>query len=290
MRLSLSHLLCRCFKLAVSAAVFLCDWCARNWHLATGGQWPGTGVFLTYHTIAVDARAAFARQIDLLSQMARPLPGVRDLPLEPGLHHVIVTFDDAFQSFFLNALPVLAAANVPALLFVPTGYLGRTSTWFDYGGENAVGEEVVSAEELKRSVTAYPLEIGSHTVSHANLRELTDEEALAELRESRQALESLCQRKINAMSFPYGSGGARETKLAALAGYDFCFGVLPETLVGSIHAGLVGRVSVQPTDWDLEFKLKVLGAYRWVSRASAWKKRARWPGRQVQMKEIKLHG
>ena len=35
----------------------------------------------------------------------------------------------------------------------------------------------------------------------------------------------------------------------------------------------MGRVSVQPTDWDIEFRLKLLGAYRWVRWGSAAKRR-----------------
>jgi len=280
-------MLSRLIKLGISAVVFLRDWCARR--LSGGGQ-PGTCVFLTYHTVSEGGRAHFARQLAMLGRLARILPGVRVRELEKGVHHAVITFDDAFESFFQNALPALAAAKVPVLLFVPTGYLGRKSAWFDYGSENAVGEQVVSAEELQRRVREEAIEIGSHTVNHLNLAEISDEQARAELRDSRQTLESLCQRKVNSISFPYGSGGAREARLAAEAGYDFCFGVLPETLSGTIHSGLVGRVSVQPTDWDIEFKLKVLGAYRWLPRASAWKKKAMRPASSVEMKEVKLHG
>jgi peptidoglycan/xylan/chitin deacetylase (PgdA/CDA1 family) len=283
-------MLFRLLKLSVSMVLFLGDAIARRWSKLAQRPLPGTCVFLTFHTITEGARADFARQIAMLGRLARVLPGVRKPELEKGVHHVVVTFDDAFQSFFRNALPVLAEAKVPVLLFVPTGYMGRKSAWFDYGGENPVGEEVVSAEELEGWVRDYAIEIGSHTVSHPNLAQISEEEVRAELRDSRKKLESLCRRKVNSVSFPYGSGGGREAGLAAEAGYDFCFGVLPETLAGSIHPGLIGRVSVQPADWDIEFKLKVLGAYRWLSRASAWKKKAKRAASSIQMKEIKLHG
>jgi peptidoglycan/xylan/chitin deacetylase (PgdA/CDA1 family) len=177
------------------------------------------------------------------------------------------------------------------ILFVPTGYLGRKSTWFDYGSINPVGEDVVSADELKYLVRQYKIEIGSHTVNHPNLVELSQDEARSEFRDSREALESMLDRKVNSISFPYGSYGEREMKLAKETGYDFCFTVLPQTEVGSIKPGLVGRVSVHPSDWDVEFKLKVLGAYRWMTWASAWKRKLKGESSPAAlMKETKAHG
>jgi len=35
----------------------------------------------------------------------------------------------------------------------------------------------------------------------------------------------------------------------------------------------VGRVRVDPTDSPIEFRLKLLGAYRWLPLAFSWKRR-----------------
>jgi hypothetical protein len=35
---------------------------------------------------------------------------------------------------------------------------------------------------------------------------------------------------------------------------------------------VTGRIDVQPTDWQIEFRLKVLGAYRWLPHAFAVKR------------------
>jgi peptidoglycan/xylan/chitin deacetylase (PgdA/CDA1 family) len=284
-------MLSRLLKLTLSAVVFLCDRLSRQWCKLMGRPVPGTCVFITYHTITADTRESFARQMGMLKRIARVIPSPANQRLEPGCHYAAVTFDDAFRSFAQNALPVLAGLELPVILFVPTGYLGRKSTWFDYGSVNPVGEDVVSADELKQLVRQYQIEIGSHTVNHPNLAEISQDEARAELRRSREELESMLGRKINSISFPYGSYGEREMKLAEETGYDFCFTVVPQTLAGSIQPGLIGRVSIQPTDWDIEFKLKVLGAYRWLTRAGAWKQKLK--GRSspaALMKETRAHG
>jgi hypothetical protein len=36
---------------------------------------------------------------------------------------------------------------------------------------------------------------------------------------------------------------------------------------------VTGRVGVSPTDWPMEFRLKLAGAYRWLPYAFAWKRR-----------------
>jgi peptidoglycan/xylan/chitin deacetylase (PgdA/CDA1 family) len=264
-------MLYRLLRLALSAAVFLCDRLSRQWRKLVGRPVPGTCVFITYHTIDAVTRESFARQLAMLKRVARVVPSLTKQRLDPGTHSVGITFDDAFRSFAQYALPALAGLELPVILLVPTGYLGRKSAWFDYGGENRVGEDVVSADELKQLVQQFQIDIGSHTVNHPNLVEIGQDKARAELRDSRETLEAMLDRKINTISFPYSSFGERELRLARETGYDFCLGGFPQTLVGSIQPGLVGRVSVQPTDWDIEFKLKVLGAYRWLEWASAWK-------------------
>jgi peptidoglycan/xylan/chitin deacetylase (PgdA/CDA1 family) len=284
-------MLSRFLKLMLSAVMFLCDGLSRRWNSILGRPLRGTCLFITYHTITEGTRNDFARQLDMLKRIAQVIPSPANQTLEPGRHYVGITFDDAFRSFAQNALPVLAGCELPVILFVPTGFLGRKTDWFDYGSVNPVGEEVVSADELKQLARQYKIEFGSHTVHHPNLVELSLDEARAELRDSRETLESLLERKIHSISFPYGSYRAREIKLAQETGYEFCFSISPQRLVGGIQPGLIGRVSVHPSDWDLEFKLKVLGAYRWQAWASACKQKIK--GRSsaaALMKESKAHG
>jgi peptidoglycan/xylan/chitin deacetylase (PgdA/CDA1 family) len=284
-------MLSRLLKLFLSAGVFLCDRLSRQWNHLLGRPVPAHCVFITYHSVTEATHESFARQMAMLKRLARLIPSPADQRLEPGCDYVGVTFDDAFRSFAQYALPVLARLELPVILFVPTGYLGRQSGWFDSGGANRVGEEVLSADELKQLARQYEIEIGSHTVHHPNLVEISQDEVRAELRDSREALEKLLGRKINSISFPYGNCGEREMKLARETGYDFCFTALPQTLAGSIQPGLIGRVDVQPADWGIEFKLKVLGAYRWVTAASAWKHRLKGRSSTAAfMKETKAHG
>ena len=265
----IDHLL----KLAISLGIALGDALA-GW-LPGSRQSAGTCVVINYHAISNDAKSRFGKQLDLLLRLAKPIPAGKELRLENGRRHVAITVDDVFQSFVVNGLPELCRRNLPVTLFPPTGYLGRNSSWNDYGGENKVGETVASADDLKAIAKFRNVDIGSHGVMHADLALLPEAGARQELQNSKKSLEGIVGREITAFSFPYGSYGARELRLAREAGYLFFFDSTPQQMVSTLGPGLIGRVDVQPTDWDLEFRLKICGAYRWVRWASAWKKKVR---------------
>jgi peptidoglycan/xylan/chitin deacetylase (PgdA/CDA1 family) len=284
-------MLFRPIKLFLSLSVFLHDRVFDRLRKLFGCSVPGGCVFLNYHSINARTRKRFAAQMELLTNWARPLPALRSQELEDGLHYVAVTFDDAFRCFAADALPILTHFRIPVILFVPSGYLGRKSAWFDYGGENPVGEEVVSAEELLEIARRGGVEIGSHTVTHRNLVQLDEGAARAELRDSKALLESILGRNIFSVSFPYGSFGDRELKLAREEGYSFCFSVAPHSVASEIREGLIGRVSVQPSDWNLEFRLKLMGAYRWLPWASGWKHKIRkFATDWLPTRRVRTHG
>jgi hypothetical protein len=48
------------------------------------------------------------------------------------------------------------------------------------------------------------------------------------------------------------------------AGYQRVFSIEPTMTVSNSPEYVTGRVIADPTDWDCEFRLKVLGAYRWL--------------------------
>jgi peptidoglycan/xylan/chitin deacetylase (PgdA/CDA1 family) len=218
---------------------------------------PTSLVVLTYHAVTAADRRAFERQMRVLRRAAVPV--FADAPAAcSGVRTVAVTFDDAFQCVFDEALPILARYEIPATIFVPTGCLGREAGWMATmsGATKVVGREQLRAADSRR------VRVGSHTVTHPRLGEIERERVQAELAESRRSLEQLCGAPVTMLALPYGSSSPEVMAMAAATGYERVFANIPVAPAGG--SPLVGRLDVSPSDWPVEFRLKIRGAYEWL--------------------------
>ena len=176
------------------------------------------------HPLAV-TRRAFERQLSsLLRRGFRPFPAA-ELPSGPrrGLH---VTFDDAFTSV-LDAVPVLQRLGIPATVFAASGFAdeGRPLDVPELATEAAAYPEHLATmnwSELAELARA-GVEVGSHTISHAHLTRLSDEELDRELRQSRSRIEDELGRPCRLIAYPYGEHDPRVQAAVRRSGYEAAF-------------------------------------------------------------------
>ena len=71
------------------------------------------------------------------------------------------------------------------------------------------------------------IEFGSHSWAHHDLRTLSEEECVRDLRDSRVALEDLLKRPVPLLAYPYGLHSPHVRRAARLAGYEYALS-LPE--------------------------------------------------------------
>lgn len=265
-------LLMRVVKLLVSLAVAGADILCSAFRRLAGRPHEPACVVLYYHAIAAKSRHQFASQMEQLIRITEPVDIEGRFQPVAKRRCSAVTFDDAFLSVVDNALPELRARGIPCTIFVPTGALGLHPGWIEPSHPDA--GEVVTSPDLLRAIASDPLVgIGSHSVSHPNFRRLDDAQAREELSRSRTALEELLGRPVRSFSFPHGAYTPRSLEIARECGYQRVFTIEPERLNGAPEDFAVGRVRVEPTDWPIEFRLKAIGAYRWMVHASALKRR-----------------
>jgi peptidoglycan/xylan/chitin deacetylase (PgdA/CDA1 family) len=100
---------------------------------------------------------------------------------------------------------------------------------------------------------------------------LSEQDALRELRESREKLQAITGHEVGSFCFPYGAYSEELIPLCREAGYQRVFTCMPALADPSQF--VLGRVRVDPTDLPLEFHLKLMGAYRWLPMAIGWKRR-----------------
>jgi len=255
----------RCLKLTVSLGYYCVQKLWRRCQLFMGKELPGTCVVLYYHSVAADDREEFARQMAALLRFAKPIRADRRDQFESAVHYASVSFHDAFESVCDNALPEMAKLGIHATLFVPTGYLGQHPGWNMEEGHPDSQEVVIGVDRL-RSLNKDLVSIGSHTVSHPDMTSLSQEAAMAELRKSRLDLEAILGRPVELFAFPYGRHNKSLVRCCREAGYQRIFTIQPKLAFSEIGEFVTGSCAVSPTDWHLEFKMKLFGAYQWLDK------------------------
>ncbi len=136
-------------------------------------------------------------------------------PIEVGAQagvqggYVCITFDDGFKGVHDVALPALSAHGMVATAYVITDYIGGTFA----------NQQCMSAAELLALQEA-GWEVGSHSLSHVRLDQLTIENAEAQFRDSKAALEALGL-EVSTFAYPYGKANDAYTDEIVALGAEY---------------------------------------------------------------------
>jgi peptidoglycan/xylan/chitin deacetylase (PgdA/CDA1 family) len=129
---------------------------------------------------------------------------------------VIITFDDGYVNVLRHSLEPLAGAGLTAIQFLPANLLGRTNEWDVSQGE--APEPIMDVGQV-RDWLAAGHEIGSHTLTHPFLTQVSINRAREEISASRQKLQDLFGRPIEHFCYPYGDWNETVRDLVQEAGY-----------------------------------------------------------------------
>ena len=232
----------------------------KLFHRMVGKKMEPRLTILYYHSI--NDLYAFKEQMKLLKRVANIVTADFEGELPGGRDAVAITFDDAFETVYSNALPILRDYKISATIFIPTGNIGQKPLW---DMEKEAVEKVAGKETLLsfRSVVDY----GSHTVSHPFLTQISDCKLTRELSESRSVLEKMLDCRIDTLAFPYGDHNEHIINESEKFGYRYVYSIAPERIDTGNYKLLRGRTAVSVKDSSLEFQLKTKGAYAWLPYA-----------------------
>ena len=124
--------------------------------------------------------------------------------------YILLTIDDGFESFYVNAWPVIKKNKIPFVLFVSTREVGSYGymTW----------EQI---NELQKSNLAT---IGNHSHSHDYLIDWTDEDIKNDLKTSIKIFEDKMGYAPKIFSYPFGEYSTNLKKIVSDLGFEFAFG------------------------------------------------------------------
>jgi peptidoglycan/xylan/chitin deacetylase (PgdA/CDA1 family) len=169
---------------------------------------------LTYHSIDKSgsvistAPDEFRRQMEFLSAAGYQTVTLSELisafsekrGISPDT--VVLTFDDGFQNFYTTAFPILEESGFVATVFLVTDRCGKFNDWSGNPPE-LPRSEMLSWEHVEE-LSRHGIEFGGHTRTHPDLTKLSEEDAIAEVAESKKALEDMLGREATTFAYPYG--------------------------------------------------------------------------------------
>jgi peptidoglycan/xylan/chitin deacetylase (PgdA/CDA1 family) len=167
-----------------------------------------------------------------LSDLAEYLISGTRLPSKP----IVLTFDDGYLDNYQNALPILKKYNMVGTFFIITGFVdeGRTG----YMNWDQIEDLAIEGNE-----------IGSHTMSHLDLRNRTRAMLNTEIVSSKLTIESRIGVTVKSFCYPAGKYDARTLDVVRAADYT----VAVSTDVQGV---------IQSADWIYELRrVRVRGTY-----------------------------
>ena len=150
--------------------------------------------------------AAFEEQLDILDRRGLTVADPAALP--GGLEvddRVVLTFDDGHASHHRHALPRLLDRGLRAAFFVTSDFIGNRPGFCGWSEVRELGEQ--------------GMVVGSHGRTHRFLDDLTEEEARAELKESKATIEAHVGRAVEQISFPGGRFRPSDVEAGVALGY-----------------------------------------------------------------------
>jgi peptidoglycan/xylan/chitin deacetylase (PgdA/CDA1 family) len=229
----------------------------------------GKSLFLCYHGISSGQQSQFKWQMSHLASL-------KGNTLEQdNSHNVYVTFDDAFENLLNNAIPILEKLQISAIIFVVPKNLGTTPQWNIATDHPDCHERTMTAEQILSFSNHPTIHIGSHTLTHPNLAELTPQDINAELLESKIYLEKLLGYSIDKVALPHGSYNRTVLAIAQEVGYKEIYTLDPILHSHASEEKKIGRFLMSPNVWRIEFILTCAGAYTWLYSFRLFLKRLR---------------
>jgi len=198
---------------------------------------------LMYHGLHANAQAhgvfdpvysveprCFEQQLDWLLRQGYRTLRLREIDTPAATDKaVVITFDDGDVSNREIALPLLLERGMTAEFFVTSDFVGLPGR--------------LSTDDV-RALASAGMGVQSHGATHRYLSELTLPELEAELRRSRQLLESITGCSVDALALPGGRGGERERLTALRLGYQRVLNSAPGANASGVRDVYLQRLAI----------------------------------------------
>ena len=128
-----------------------------------------------------------------------------------------ITFDDGYCNVLDHAAPVLQRLGFTATCYFVSEKLGQYNDWDAHLGARSTA--LMDADQV-RQWAALGQEVGSHTLDHCHLPQVSRQVAERQIRASRHFLEEVVQSPVESFCYPYGDWHPDLAAMVQHAGYS----------------------------------------------------------------------
>jgi poly-beta-1,6-N-acetyl-D-glucosamine N-deacetylase len=125
-------------------------------------------------------------------------------------NYILLTIDDAFESFYLNAWPILKSEKIPFILFVSTREVGKNGymTW----------------DQIREMDESDLVSIGNHSHSHEYLIDWENNKIIDDLKTSINIFKNELKYSPKIFSYPFGEYSENLKKIVNDLKFEYAFG------------------------------------------------------------------
>ena len=156
----------------------------------------------------------FQKHIDLIKKeeitFVNPDEFEESLKSKKSERKILLTVDDAFSSFYLNAWPILKKEKIPFILFVSTREIGN----FNY----------MTWEQIKEVAKENFVHIGNHSHTHEYLVDRSRKEIEDDIKKSIKIFKNNLGYSSPFFSYPFGEYSNEFKDVAKVLGFKYAFG------------------------------------------------------------------
>lgn len=133
----------------------------------------------------------------------------KPIPVKP----IVITFDDGYKDNYTAAYPILKKWGLKGVIFLPSEYIGSRHS--------------LTIEQINEMLDSGTIEVGSHTLTHADVTHLSDKQLREQIVTSKEQLERMFGITVYSFAYPYGKFDAKSISMIEQSGYDFAVTTRP---------------------------------------------------------------
>lgn len=158
----------------------------------------------------------------------------------------IITFDDGDLSLYAIVFPLFKAYELEATIFLVPSFIGKVGYM--------IWDQVSEMSDYRTADGKKLFYFESHSQTHRRMGDLSEEEIIWELQQSKQTIEEKVGEPVTILALPFGSGAGDERIISVAydLGYQAIRTSKPEThILTKLNPWMIGTMNVENYSSDV---------------------------------------